>query len=148
MSNSQTTYRILEKLHGKFYSEKADESSPLIRSCFFCCSLTIGLMCSILIFIIFDLIFLIKKSKFMIDADFTYRLAGFLILFRYCLHLTFRGLEKKLAAIDMAIVIITTITSFFMIISTCLFAVPEKHSSMKKMSIIWVRIKSMTFDRP
>ena len=84
----------------------------------------------------------------MIDADFTYRLAGFLILFRYCLHLTFRGLEKKLAAIDMAIVIITTITSFFMIISTCLFAVPEKHSSMKKMSIIWVRIKSMTFDRP
>ena len=58
-------------------------------------------------------------------------------------HLTFRGLEKKLASIDMAIVIITTITSFFMIVSTCLFAVPEKHSAMKKMSIIWVRINKV-----
>ena len=60
--------------------EKTDEASPLIRSCFFCCSLTIGLMCSILIFIIFDLTFLIKKSKFMIDADFTYRSVHFNLL--------------------------------------------------------------------
>ena len=43
----------------------------------------------------------------------------------------------------MAIVIITTISSFFMIVSTCLFAVPEKHSAMKKMSIIWVWINKL-----
>ena len=49
-----------------------------------------------------------------------------------------------MASADMAIVIITTISSFIMIISTCLLAVPEKHQAMKNVSIIWTLTQAVS----
>ena len=50
----------------------------------------------------------------------------------------FSGTEKRLRSLDLTIVSFSTIANIFMVVSTLIFAVPEKYETMAKVSKAWI----------
>ncbi|CAG5080636.1 Oidioi.mRNA.OKI2018_I69.PAR.g9669.t1.cds [Oikopleura dioica] len=104
-----------------------DDDEPIIESCCFCCNLGFGILFGALFFLIFDVVFLVRKTKNMFYTE--------------LVDTVFEIEENKITT---AMEIISTIfsafavlASFILLVSVCVCGSPDKKKTMGIVSRYW-----------
>jgi hypothetical protein len=130
-----------EALKSKMNSDEDEDEeseSPLVKMCCFCCNLGVGVLIGAVMFLIFDLIFLIKKSSRFISMSNTPPIRATSFSTPFLEDDGYGDIDSGMQIASLVMTLMSFVSSVVLMICACLCGVPEKNHQIKCVSRYWI----------